>query len=196
MTDPTHTSTDVQSQDDPKPTGPTFTAEQEAEINRRMAATRKQAEADAKRKFDSDAETRQKDADAEAERKRQEAAGEFDKVKVSLEGERDSFKSRAETAEARAERAIELLRGGIADKVKTLTERDAELAKAFPADADVLDQIAWLDDPRTKRVLADDQTQNGFRQPRTPTPAAPLNAAQQAEERARQLAQSGQYSAL
>lgn len=173
MTDPVEKpQDDPKPADDPKPTeaAVTFTAEQEAEINRRMAATRKATEADVKKRFETEVEERKRLADEEAERTRQIAAGEFDKVKTGLETERDGFKTRAETAEQRAERAITLLQGRVAEQVKTLTERDAELAKAFPADADVLDQIAWLEDPRTKRVLHDDPATATFRMPRTPNP--------------------------
>lgn len=174
MTDPVEKpEADPNPTDDPKPPEPsvTFTAEQEAEINRRMAATRKATEADVKKRFETEAEERKRLAAEQAERDKQIAAGEFDKVKADLEAKLTAATTDIESHKARADRAIALLAGRVEEQVKTLTERDAELAKAFPADADVLDQIAWLEDPRTKRVLTAEPATATFRQPRTPSPA-------------------------
>jgi len=173
-----------------------LTEEQRKELDSQMAATRRQAEADAKARLEADALTKKQEQDAEAERKRQQAAGEFDQVRVSLETERDSWKTKAEQAEDRSKRAIALLETGVEDQVKLLKERDPELAKAFPGDADVLDKIEWLNDPRTKRVLEPDPAVAQFRQPRTPDPQTPRTEGEQTKERSKQLAQSGAYTPL
>jgi hypothetical protein len=139
----------------PKPADPLaeLTPEQQAALDRRTAAARREGESTGKTKAAQEAQAAADADKAERERKEQEARGEFDKVRQSIEVERDGFKADLDTTKGRLDRALELLKSGVQGKVDSLTKADPELAKAFPADADVLDQIAWLDDPRTKAVI-------------------------------------------
>lgn len=97
----------------------------------------------------------QQDAAAKAEEERVAkeqadaiAKGEFDKVKTELEG-------KAKTAEERLAKANEVIVGVLADRFKELEATgDADLIAAYPKDADPLDRLAWLNDPRTKRAMA------------------------------------------
>jgi sugar-specific transcriptional regulator TrmB len=183
-----------QNQDDPLDG---LTEAQRKEIDRRMRAARKDGETAGKTAAQTEAEAAAEAARTERERNEQAARGEFDQVKSSLERERDGWKTKADEFKIRADRAIALLESRVEGQLKRLTERDADLAKAFPADADVLDQIAWLEDPRTKRIIDADDNANGtgqFRQPRTPTTQRSLSEAEKLSERAKALARSGQYS--
>lgn len=176
MTEPTPNPTPTP---DPKPAGPTpptFTADQEKEINGRIAAARRQAEADAKAKFEQTATERSEAEKAERERKEAEARGEFDTVKASLETDAKTHKERADAAEAKAATYEELIAPIVTERLDALKAASADVAKGFPTDASVLDQLAWLDDPRTKALIAqqDAKADNLRRFPMTPKPNAPL----------------------
>lgn len=103
----------------------------------------------------------QQDANAKLEeervKKEQEdalKAGEFDKVRASLESERDKHKTEAETTAQQLADAEEQLASVVAEKVKTLeATADKDLIAAFPKDAKPLDQLRWLNDPRTLAAM-------------------------------------------
>ena len=181
----------------PEPAKPalrdSLTEDQRRELDSQIAAARRQAETDARTKFDADAAKVKADADVEAKRLADIAKGDFETVKASLEGERDTFKVQAETEKSRADKAVELLSGQVADRVKELP---TAIADQFPKDADVLDQIAWLDDPRTKAVIETAQSQ-GQRLGGTviaPRPAGSTTEQERVKQAAQALAQNNQYT--
>lgn len=181
---------------EPKPVAPTYTDEQQRDIDRRMAATRKQAEADARAKFEQTATEKAEAEKVERERKEAEARGEFDSVKTSLETEAKTHKERADAAEAKATQYESLITPIVTERLETLKAASADVAKGFPADAPVLDQLAWLDDPRTKALIAtqDSQNQKYLGHVNTPKPNANLTDAQRADAERQRLQQSGKYS--
>lgn len=76
------------------------------------------------------------------------AKGEFDSVKSKLESERDAEK-------AKADRLLKIATADLADRIKAVNDLgDKELSDALAAITEPLDQIEWLNDPRTKRALA------------------------------------------
>lgn len=138
----------------PKPADPLagLPEDVKAEVQKRIDA----AAAKARRDGEKDGLTKaQQDAAAKAEEERvakeqadQIAKGDFDKVKTDLEG-------RASTAEDKLKRANDVLASVIADRMTALEATgDKELLDAFPKDAEPLEQLAWLNDPRTKRAIA------------------------------------------
>jgi hypothetical protein len=159
-----------------KPKTVEFSDEQQSEVNKRIAAARRQAEADAKARFEKDATDRAEAERVEKERKDAEAAGEFDKVRTSIETERDTFKTRAETAEAKAGEYEKLITPIVTERLDRLKAASAEVAKGFPAEASVLDQLAWLDDPRTKALIAAQATTNDKFRSHVNTPNPNTNA--------------------
>lgn len=85
----------------------TFDDKQQSKVNDLLAAERKSTEERVAARIKADAEADRKKADEEAQRKRDEEAGEYDKVKTSLQndldtvsGERDTLKSENEALTA------------------------------------------------------------------------------------------------
>jgi hypothetical protein len=141
-----------------------LTPEQRKAVDRhadsKAAAARRDTEAAVKQRIESEQAEKKRLEDESRERDEATKRGEFDKVKTSLEGERDTFKSQAETEKQRAERAIALLTGQIKSRVDALPDR---LKDTFPKDADPLEQIEWLDDPRTVEAVSLATQQTGDR---------------------------------
>lgn len=187
--------TQSQSKDQQQKTGlrDALTDDQRRELDTQIAAARRQAEADAKTRFESDAARAKADADATADRQKQIDEGKFSEAKASLEGERDTFKSQAEAEKSRADRAIKLLEGQIADRVKALP---TAIAEHYPKDVDVLDQIAWLEDPVRKQAIAayEQQGQRMTGNPASPRPKGSTTEQERIKQAAQSLAQSGQYT--
>lgn len=146
---------------EPQPTAPTLTPEQEKEVNGRIAAARRQAEADAKAKFDKDAADRAEADRVDKERKDAEAKGEFDKVRTSIEAERDTFKTEAMTAKERNAKYEEVIGPIIEERLKPFEAlNDKDLMADFPKDADALTKLAWLNDPWKQKLIAAQATTN------------------------------------
>lgn len=164
----------------PQPADPLegLTAEQQREIDRRMAATRKQAEADAKRKHDDAIAKAKTDADQKAEIDLKVKSGEFDQAKQLIESERDTVKGERDSLKAENDRYANVVATVLAEREKVLEGiTDKALKDAYPKDASPLERLAWLDDPRTKAALsvateaAKVATAQGQpRQPHTPKP--------------------------
>ena len=102
--------------------------------------------------------------------------GEFEALATKRKQEADEAKADAEAKGSKLTRAETLLKAVIADRVKEIEATgDKDLIAAFPRDAEPLDQIEWLDDPRTKAALkaasedkkVNDAT-NRFKTPITP----------------------------
>ncbi len=115
----------------------------EAELASYKDGLRKSIAADVRKQFEADQSKKEADAKAEADRKEAEARGEFDTVKQSLAKERD---------DAKAELAAVLEKIGKYEGITTTridalkAELPKEVLDKFPADADPLDQLVWLED--------------------------------------------------
>lgn len=133
-----------------KPPAVTFTAEQQAEINRLMGAARKEGRDAADEAARKKAEKDRADKDAADA----EARGEFEKVKGTMQQSIDSLTGERDALKAQVDSYVALVAPIVADRLAALKAADAEVARGFPADADPLAQLAWLDDPRTKALLA------------------------------------------
>jgi hypothetical protein len=112
--------------DPPKPDEVTFDEKQQKKVNDLLAAERKRTEEATATRLQAERDEADRKAQAEAERKKQEEAGQYEEVKRSLEGERDGFKSRAESAESRLETleklATDRLTALLADIPKEIAE--------------------------------------------------------------------------
>lgn len=108
----------------------------------------------------------------ERERQQQIKAGEFEKVRVSLEKEVNDLKADRDALQTEVDALNEQLEPIVAEQLKGLEEAEQ---LGFPKDGDLLAQLAWLNDPRTIAVLSrrsEEQAvadaKNGFRPPVAP----------------------------
>lgn len=125
----------------PQPADPqkvTFTAEQQAEINKLIGAARSEGKA----KAESDAAAAKAAADAKAEQDRQVAAGEFDKVRQSLESERDTLTTERDVLKGEHQ----ALTGYFTAQYDAALKELPDVITAFkPADdAGFAEKAAWL----------------------------------------------------
>jgi hypothetical protein len=190
---PTETTTPAPTPTQTTTPAPTFTAEQEAELNRRMAAARRDGEKAGKQAAEQAAADAKKQAEDEAERKRQTEAGEFDKVRASLETERDGVKAERDALKETVANYETVIGPIVDERFKALEALgDKDILAAYPKDADALAKLAWLDDPRLKPLLAraDDDPTNVRRFPRTPRPN---DGKPSVEDEKRALVQTGSY---
>lgn len=117
----------------------TFTEAQQKEINRLIGNARKEGRTAAEQA----AAQVESDRQADAAREAAEAKGEFETVKQSLIGERDTAKAELVTAteQVTAYAAI------VAEQVETLKQAlPAELLADYPQDGTPLAQLQWLKD--------------------------------------------------
>lgn len=112
--------------DPPKPEEVMFDEKQQKKVNDLIAAARKKAEEDTAAKLIADAEAKKKADDEQRERDEAAKRGDFDKVRTELEGkvttiegERDSLKTRVETLEKLASDRLTAL---LADIPKEIAE--------------------------------------------------------------------------
>lgn len=153
---------------EPKPPAVTFDASQEAEVNRRIAAARKQAEAEAKRKVETEAEAKRKAEEEERQRQAQIAAGEFDKVKADYEATIASLSTESTTAAERIT-AYEAAITPLVDALKG--ELPAEALADYPEAADAVTRLGWLQARKTLvSALRPDSLVVVARTPKTPIP--------------------------
>lgn len=157
---------------EPKPEPPKVPDDVQKLIDAAAAAARKEGEKAGKAAVETAAAEAKRIADEEAQRQKDIDAGEFGKVRESLERERDGFKTRADEAEGVIAKYDAILAPLVKERLDAIKAADADVAKGFPADAPLLDQLAWLDDPRTKALLAkqDQHRENLSRFPSTPKP--------------------------
>lgn len=155
-----------------KPAAPTYSDEQQRDIDRRIAAARRQAEADAKARLEQTAAEKAEAERVERERKAAEERGEFDKVRQSLEAERDTFKTDAQAKAERLERYEAVIGPLVAERLEAVKAASPDVAEGFPKDADTLSQLDWLNDPRTKALIAQGtaRTESYTRHVNTPNP--------------------------
>jgi len=80
--------------------------------------------------------------------------GQFETLAATRKQEADEAKADAEAKGKKIERADAVLKSVVAARVKDLESLDdKDLTAAFPKDAEPLEQLEWLDDPRTKAAM-------------------------------------------
>ena len=125
-------------------------AEREARATAEKAAKDAASELATLRKEKSEAAAAKAAADEEEAKRK----GEFETLAARRKEEADAAKADAEAKGSKLTRAEVLLKSVITDRLKVIEETgDKELLAAFPKDAEPLEQIEWLDDPRTKAAL-------------------------------------------
>jgi beta-glucosidase-like glycosyl hydrolase len=140
----------------------------------RIKRAAEKAKEDAKAELNAELDQKRKADEAERQRKADIEAGKFEEVKVSLETERNDFKSRAETAETKLQSALTLLASSVNERWKDVPEEVAEL---YEGDADdPLAKTAFID-KNAKLIARIKGTQDAAEQKfaaasrtRTPTP--------------------------
>ncbi len=115
----------------------TFTPEQQAELDRLIGKARTEGKSAAERS----AQEAKDAADAAKAITDQEAKGQYEAAKQSLEGERDTAKTDAATLKTQIDAANVV----IAEQVESLKgDLPKELLTDYPADVTPLDQLVWL----------------------------------------------------
>lgn len=148
-----------------KPEKPAFDDAQQKAINDMLAAERKTAEERTEQRLKDEGTKREQDAKAEADRKAAEDRGAFDEVKQSLTKERDDAKAAETDLRAKVEKYEALTKTRV-DAIKG--ELPAEATEDFPADADALDQLTWLEGRKTLLAKLTPATTQHPRVPATP----------------------------
>jgi hypothetical protein len=144
----------------------TFTDAQQKEINRLIGKARSEGKTVAEQA----AAQAEQDRQAEAARQAEIEKGNFEGVKASLEQERDGFKSERDTLAGKVDRYEALTKTRV-DAIKG--ELPAEAVEDFPAEADAIDQLEWLDGRQKLLAKLAPAVANGSGHPRVPaTPAA------------------------
>lgn len=168
-----------------------FTPEQQKHIAKLVGDARKEG----KSKAEQDAISKKEEDRIAAELKLEEEKGNFAAVKTALETDRDKHKTEAETTAQQLADAEEQLASVVVDKLKALEETgDKDLVAAFPKDAKPLEQLKWLNDPRTKAAIKaateNKKVLDANGRPRTPITPKPNGTGKPDDsDRARQRAQ-------
>lgn len=172
--------------------GVMFTTEQQAAINKMIGDARR----DGRKAAETDAERKRRESDESRERDEQIKRGEFDAVRTGLETKVTELSTVKDTL-AQTLTAYET---EFAPVIAAKLAAVPETAKAgFPQDASPLEQLKWLNDPRTVALIEREaETQkiadarNGARNPMTPIPNGNAKEAAQEAERQR-LLRTGKY---
>ncbi len=144
----------------------------EAELSAWKSSVRNAIAADIKKQFDDEQRKRDEDAKAKAEQDEAVKRGEFDKVKASIEEQRDAAKSEADSLKSRVEQYEALMARQLAAR-KVELKLPEEIMKRFPADADVLTQLEWLEEKAADIAIIRAEhggPANGIIHPKTPLP--------------------------
>jgi hypothetical protein len=144
-----------------------LTAEQRNAINSQIAAARREAEQKGKTTAEAAIEAAKKKATDDAEQTRLIAAGEFDKVKLKLEGdlattsgEKEALAAQVAKAEEVVKPLVEALRG----------ELPKEAIDDEPKDLPALDALKWLQDRKTLLTKLGTLKAADPKLPKTPLP--------------------------
>lgn len=152
----------------------TFSDAQQKEINRLIGKARQEGR-DAEKQVNATAE---QERQAEAARQAEIEKGNFEKVKTDLETERDGFKTERDQLTAKVDRYEALTKTRV-DAIKG--ELPAEAVEDFPADADAIDQLEWLEGRKALLAKLAPAAAQGNGHPRVPaTPPAQGNVKQEA----------------
>lgn len=150
----------------------TFTAEQQDHLNRLVGKARQDGEAAGRTAAEQAATAKATEERTAAERKRQLDAGEFDKVKTSLETDIATVTRERDALAAEVDELTQALGPVVTDRLKLLDDADK---LGYPKDQPLVKQLAWLNDPRTAAMLeraAEEQrvteAKGGFRPPVAP----------------------------
>ncbi len=134
----------------PNPTPVEFSAEQQAEIDRRIAAARRKAEQDAKDAAATAAAEAEARAKAEADIKANEAKGDYEAARALIEKERDEARAESAAHKERYDAAIAAIEPGVTKEWADLPEEVTALYAG--AEDDVLAKAAHIQ--RTKPLVA------------------------------------------
>lgn len=148
-----------------------FSAEQQAELNRLLAAEKRTARAAGRAEAEAERTAAEDAARQERERNEAAARGEFDRVRGELEAERDRVKGERDDVQGRLDKAMAVIGPQVEAAWKDLP---AEVAGMYDgADDDVLAKAAFVE--KTKALaarLAGGPTNKG--NPPGPNPAGPI----------------------
>jgi hypothetical protein len=133
---------DPPKEDPPKPDDVKFDAAQQQKVNDLIAAARKKAEEDTAAKFKTDADEAKKKADAEAQRKKDQESGEFEKVRTSVEAERDTIAAERDTIKSENEVLVAYFTADYTAALKDLPDYVKEFVPAD--DASFATKSEWL----------------------------------------------------
>jgi hypothetical protein len=142
----------------------------EAELSQWKSNTRKLIADEVRSRLDEERQKQDEEAKQARERDEAEKRGEFDKVRVSLETERDTFKATAATLAERVEQYESLAMKRV-DALKDELKLPDEVMKRFPADADALAKLSWLEEQGELAKLYRTQQggpKDGVKHPETP----------------------------
>lgn len=143
-----------------------FTPEQNEWIGNKIAYELKKAQ---EKRDAEDAEAKKK-AEAEAERKKQEAAGQFDEVKQSLESERDAAVRERDSLKTERDALADYVKADVAAVTKAVKDaKDSAAAKAlldfYPGDdAEPTTLLAWAGKAKSRLGEISKQSPRGNRE--------------------------------
>ena len=124
-------------------------AEREARATAERAAKDAAKELAALRKEKADREA----AAAKAADEKAKQDGEWERLATEREAKLASTAQERDALKATIESYDTLLGPLVKERLDAIKAANADVAKGFPADAPLLAQMAWLDDPRTKAVI-------------------------------------------
>lgn len=144
---------------DPKTDEVKFDDKQQAKVNDLIAAERKRTEESTESRLKAEADESKRKADADAQRKRDADAGEFDKVRQSLEGERDTVKASLDAATAE----LDALRAYATADIKTALKDLPKALLAFDPgdDAPIQARLDWLTKAKASAAELGGERQRG-----------------------------------
>lgn len=144
----------------------TFTAEQQAAINKLIGDARKEGRDAAKR----DADEAKRKADEDAETNRKVEAGKFDEVRTDLEGKVTTLTGERDTLASKVERYETAIQPVVASLKESVGKDGTEWLDGFPQDAEPLDQMTWLNERAAFKAKVAPATQGANRSGIPPTP--------------------------
>ncbi len=161
-----------------KPEKPQFDETQQKHINDLLAAERKNAEERTEQRVRDEQAAKDREAEEKRQRDEQAKRGEFDEIRKELEGkltaadsEKQTLTQKVEKYEAIAKKQVEALKGDL----------PGEATEDFPAEADPVTQLEWLESRKAliaKLAPATQQNQHP-RVPATPKPQGRANPTEQ-----------------
>lgn len=150
----------------------------EEQLNEWKSKTRRHLIAEIKDELKTEQAAKDREAAEQRERDEEVKRGEFDKVRTDLESKLTAADSEVQALAAKVEK-YEKLTASRVDAIKG--ELPAEAVEDFPAEADAIDQLEWLEGRKTLLAKLAPAAANGNGHPRVPaTPQAQGNVKQEA----------------